>query len=546
MKIIFQINGGQGKCIAATAVCKAIKAQYPDSRLIVVSGHPYVFLCNELIDENLGFNELRYFWQQHIDGQDIKVMAHDPYLETAFIQGKTHLAKLWCEMFGIKYNGELPELFINNRERAFFSNQFGQFQKPIMLIQTNGGAQEQKNKYSWTRDLPITTAQQVVNHFANDYHILHIRREDQLPLQNVTTVTADFRALAVLISISTKRLFIDSFASHAAAALGKPSVVCMIDQSVANQFSYDMHTTIIPNPPTKKPELKHSVFAKYNISGAPIEFPYNHEGEIYNAAQIIEALKNENLEGKSAEVRNLYVQEKIQVENNKRSMVASRLQYLAGKTDLSNIKQVLDIGSCHLGQSLEFSNVFKDARIDAFEPVPDSYKLCISNHNQLDEQKKNRIKVHNIALSNEAGEMPFYQIDPELSSVPNVGASSMFRFMDGLNGTPFGQNLVQKEIKVQADTLDNWCKANKVTEVDIMWVDAQGSELLVFQGAKKILKNTKIIMTEVGLKPYYEGHTLKPDIDKYLTGLGFKELEGSFELNGFDYEANTIYIRSDN
>ena len=119
MKIIFQINGGQGKCIAATAVCKAIKAQYPDSRLIVVSGHPYVFLCNELIDENLGFNELRYFWQQHIDGQDIKVMAHDRYLETAFIQGKTHLAKLWCEMFGIKYNGELPELFINNRELFF-------------------------------------------------------------------------------------------------------------------------------------------------------------------------------------------------------------------------------------------------------------------------------------------------------------------------------------------------------------------------------------------------------------------------------------------
>jgi len=290
MKIILHINGGQGKCIAATAVCKAIKTQQPDCKLIVVSGHPYVFLGNPLIDESLGFHELRYFWQQHIDGQDIKVMAHDPYLETAFIQGKSHLIQVWCEMNGIKYNCELPELYINQRERSFFTNQFGQFQKPILLIQTSGGAQEQKNKYSWTRDLPISIAQQVVNHFANDYHVLHIRREDQLLLQNVTPVTADFRALAVLISISHKRLFIDSFAQHAAAALGKPSVVCMIDQFVANQFSYDMHTTIIANPPTCKPELKHSVFAKYNISGVPIEFPYNHEGEIYDIDQIIEAI----------------------------------------------------------------------------------------------------------------------------------------------------------------------------------------------------------------------------------------------------------------
>ena len=71
----------------------------------------------------------------------------------------------------------------------------------------------------------------------------------------------------------------------------------------------------------------------------------------------------------------------------------------------------------------------------------------------------------------------------------------------------------------------------------------QGAELLVFQGAKNILKNTKIIMTEVGLKPYYEGHTLKADIDNLLIDLGFKELDSSFELNGFDFEANTVYIR---
>jgi hypothetical protein len=53
-------------------------------------------------------------------------------------------------------------------------------------------------------------------------------------------------------------------------------------------------------------------------------------------------------------------------------------------------------------------------------------------------------------------------------------------------------------------------------------------------------------MTEVGLKPYYEGHTLKKDIDQLLFSLGFKELDSAFELNGFDYEANAIYIKVNN
>jgi hypothetical protein len=46
MNIIFQISGGIGKCVMATAVCEAIKKQYPDSRLIVVSGYADVFLNN--------------------------------------------------------------------------------------------------------------------------------------------------------------------------------------------------------------------------------------------------------------------------------------------------------------------------------------------------------------------------------------------------------------------------------------------------------------------------------------------------------------------
>jgi hypothetical protein len=91
--------------------------------------------------------------------------------------------------------------------------------------------------------------------------------------------------------MSDKRLFIDSFAQHTAAAVGKPSVVCWIG-NIPSQFGYEMHTNIIAHPPTHKPELRHSLFSKYNISGNPTEFPYNHEGEIFDVQSIITAIDN--------------------------------------------------------------------------------------------------------------------------------------------------------------------------------------------------------------------------------------------------------------
>ena len=224
-------------------------------------------------------------------------------------------------------------------------------------------------------------------------------------------------------------------------------------------------------------------------------------------------------------------------------MVGRRLARLVGKADLTNVTRILDIGSWHLNQSIEFAAIFPDAKIDAFEPVPESYMLCLNKLGKLEQQIKNRISVHNIALSNRKGAVPFYATDTSVAQKIDAGFSSLLKFNDNLRNSYYTGPLVQKEIQVTADTLDSWCKKHKVVAVDIMWIDVQGAELLVFKGAEKILKNTRIIMTEVGLKPYYEGHTLKADIDTYLISLGFRELHDTFELNGFDYEANTIYIK---
>jgi hypothetical protein len=91
MKIVFQIDGGMGKCIAATAVCKAIKRQFPEDELIVISGYPEVFFCNPNVDQNLGFNDRLYFYRNNIKGYEVKMCVHNPHLETDFIMNRGNL-----------------------------------------------------------------------------------------------------------------------------------------------------------------------------------------------------------------------------------------------------------------------------------------------------------------------------------------------------------------------------------------------------------------------------------------------------------------------
>lgn len=288
MNIIFQINGGIGKCVMATAVCEAIKKKYPDSKLIVVSGYADVFLNNPHVYRSYQYGGISYFYSEYIDGHDYKIFAHDPYVQTEYVEQKEHLIKTWCEMFDVPYNGEQPKIYLTGREVKFFENKFTS-DRPILLLQTNGGAQTE-HKYSWARDIPSSVAVKVIDHFKLEYNVVHIRRDDQNQFEGTFGVTDTFRALCVLISMSSKRLLIDSFAQHVAASMSLPSTVCWVANS-PKVFGYTMHNNILANPFTTKPELRNSYFGKFNIAGDLLEFPYNHEDEIFDVDKIIKSIE---------------------------------------------------------------------------------------------------------------------------------------------------------------------------------------------------------------------------------------------------------------
>ena len=80
-----------------------------------------------------------------------------------------------------------------------------------------------------------------------------------------------------------------------------------------------------------------------------------------------------------------------------------------------------------------------------------------------------------------------------------------------------------KILKVKTNTIDNFCKNNKVAKIDILKIDVEGSELEVLKGSKKMLDKTKIIQTEI-LQTKKNFNKIKKKITILLKKYNFHEI----------------------
>ena len=287
--VIFQIDGGLGKSIMATAILKVIKKEHKKANIIVVTGYPDVFIGNPNVNKVLHQQQAVGLYKSYIQNKDTKVFLSDPYHTSDFITESNHLLKIWCDSYGLKYNGELPEIFLSKGEKEYFAP-FYKLDKPIMAIQPNGGAVGQPLKYSWTRDLPASVVNEVVSKFKNDYAILHIKRDDQLTYENTIGALDSWRSIAIMLTLSTKRLLIDSSSMHIATALKLPSVVGWVGTN-PKVFGYDMHTNIMANEPTKEINFESNSYTKHLLYEDISTLPYNDFSEVFDTQSIINALK---------------------------------------------------------------------------------------------------------------------------------------------------------------------------------------------------------------------------------------------------------------
>lgn len=287
--VIFQIDGGLGKSIMATAILKVIKKEFKKANIIVVTGYPDVFINNPNVNKVLHQHQAVDMYKNYIQNKNAKVFITDPYSTSDFITESNHLLKIWCDIYGLNYDGELPEIFLSKGEKEYFEP-FYRLDKPIMAIQPNGGGVGQALKYSWTRDLPVSVVNEVVNYFKNDYAILHIKRDDQFIYENTIGALDNWRSIAIMLTLSTKRLLIDSSSMHICTALNLPSVVGWIGTS-PKVFGYDLHTNIIANEPTKEMNFESNSYTKHQLFEDIATMPYNDFSEVFDTKAIINSLK---------------------------------------------------------------------------------------------------------------------------------------------------------------------------------------------------------------------------------------------------------------
>ena len=291
---IFHLQGGIGKHVAATAVARAIKNNHPDRKLIVVCAYPDIFINLPFVHRVFALGATSYFYQEYVQDKDSILFHHEPYYTTNHIHKRKKLIENWCEMYGLKYDGERPEIKFNKLQYDL-SKRYWARKKPYMLLHTNGGVMTTDAKpYAWTRDMPENTAQEIVDHYHKDYHIYQITKLNSPKLKNTEPIFATQQQSLTLMELfslllhSSKRIFIDSCMQHAAAALKKKSTVLWNGTS-PKVFGYDMHDNICTDVPYDF-KLPGSYLFDFDFNGNEVEYPFTEDVKLFDINKIIESV----------------------------------------------------------------------------------------------------------------------------------------------------------------------------------------------------------------------------------------------------------------
>jgi len=170
--IVWHIEGGLGKNIAATSLLSSLKEKHPERKIVIVASYPEIFLNLPSVYRVYRLGATQYFYDDYIKNKDTIVFKHEPYYETQHILKNKHLIANWCKILDIEYKNQLPVLNFNliHQLNATKWNR----EKPILLIQTNGGILNSDLGYSWTRDIPFNLATQIANKYRETHHIIQV------------------------------------------------------------------------------------------------------------------------------------------------------------------------------------------------------------------------------------------------------------------------------------------------------------------------------------------------------------------------------------
>jgi FkbM family methyltransferase len=138
-------------------------------------------------------------------------------------------------------------------------------------------------------------------------------------------------------------------------------------------------------------------------------------------------------------------------------------------------------------------------KLYSFEPTLEYFNILKDN---VSSNGLENVEVYELAVTDKAGRVPFYQ----------KGLSSGIVFEEGA-----------KKLEVPTTTIDRFVSEQKIGRIDLINMDCEGSELLILRGAEETLSKNKVkIFCEIHHDFLKQLGQSVEDIVQYLQGLQFQ------------------------
>ena len=145
----------------------------------------------------------------------------------------------------------------------------------------------------------------------------------------------------------------------------------------------------------------------------------------------------------------------------------------------TDVKTIFEVGARYGDETIQLSNIFKDAKIFSFECNPLTVEIC-------KETLKNKSNITFIpkGLGVENEKLPFYSYIQN-----NDGASSFLKRIDS-NTTQIQTGIIEL-IKLSDVVIEH-----SISKIDLLCMDVQGYELNVLKGSEEFIENINFIIME--------------------------------------------------
>ena len=176
--------------------------------------------------------------------------------------------------------------------------------------------------------------------------------------------------------------------------------------------------------------------------------------------------------------------------------------------------KVFDIGT-HFGRySFSLSKlVGKDGIVYSFEPVDSTFKIL---NRLVDNLELHNVRLFNCALSDRSG---FDWIETPIDESGNWEVS---RSQLRSNRQPEKPSHSLKQ-KVKVDSIDHFLESQHIDKIEFIKCDVEGAELMVFQGAEKLLhKHQPTVLCEIEHRHTHTYGYTPEDLVSYMHKLGYK------------------------